>query len=99
MINETHNSFEKMRVSVIAGDLSSSEASTKTNVSVTFSSVKFKPVRKRYGECGGRRGDSDKSDKIEENEKGDRVRQKRRVKFIHKKENYYERRRRATPAK
>lgn len=70
-----------------------------TNVSVTFSSVKLKPVRKRYGECEGRRASSDRSDKIGENKKGDRVRQKRRVKFIHKKENYYERRRSATPAK
>lgn len=76
--------------------MSSSEASTKTNVSVTFSSVNS---RKRYGEREGRRISLDKSDKIGENKKGDRVRQKRRVKFIHKKENYYERRRSATPAK
>lgn len=46
---------QKKRVSVIAGYLSYSEASTKTNVSVTFSSAELKPARKRYGECEGRR--------------------------------------------
>lgn len=89
-----------MRASVIAGYLSSAEASTKMNVSVTFSSVKLKPERERWRRVQeGRRESLDRSDKIRENKKGDRVRQKRRVKFIHKKENYYERRRSATPAK
>jgi len=50
-------------------------------------------VRERYAKYDGRRSGLDRSDKIGKNKKGDRVRQKRRVKFIHKKENYYERRR------
>lgn len=45
---------------------------------------------RREGKREKKRESFDKSDKIGENKKGNRVRQKRRVKFIHKKENYYE---------
>jgi len=76
-----------MRIFVIANYLSSAGASTKTNVSVTFSSVKLKPAREQYGKCEERRRSLDRSDKIGKNKKEDRVRQKKRElsSFIKKK--------------